>query len=384
MTTLIIRCPNKPFTSGPDSWVNEELVFSYGFLNRNHFQSTSDLKVCPVSEKVIAIMPSIDVRMVLLKLPTISQKKLQQVLPMLLEDELLSQVGNTDIKVLPPFGEHLNDQRIVSIVDQEWLLWISQKLAGLNCEKIQLIPEGILLPTDPTTTFFTHDEHYKICTVRKSTTEIIAWVQPKDDAPLNWGQQNQLKEISWEFLQNSLEVEQKNYAYINLLPRYFSDLRKNNQVEMQHWSSAQLWEVPLKWVKYVVSTMIICYFSYFLFLMWQDRQWQEVLQKSASAVLVSDLSYKNKLTKLVKEECEASHKNNEYCSMDFESLLIQLQKELGNQSQDAIKSIEFNAGVLTVELNRPDLANLQWQNNLIKRMDATHLQVFSYAKSDHE
>ena len=63
MTTLIIRCPHKPFASDSESWSLDDLLFSYGFLNRNHFQTTSNLESCPVADKVIAILPSIDVRL---------------------------------------------------------------------------------------------------------------------------------------------------------------------------------------------------------------------------------------------------------------------------------------------------------------------------------
>jgi hypothetical protein len=384
MTTLIIRCPHKPFTTDSDSWNLEDLLFSYSFLNRNHFKTTSNLESCPVAEKVIAIMPSIDVRLSLLKLPSISAKKIQQVLPMLLEDELLSQASATEIKILPPFSTHLNEQRVVSMIDQQWLLWISQKLSVLNCEKIQLISEGLLLPSDPLITFFTLNEQYQIYTVKKNETDIVSWVQQKNDIPIHFGEQGNLKEMTWEVLQNGLLTEQKIYEYINFLPMSFLDLRKNNRTEMQHWLSSQLWQEPFKWVRYLSCTILVCYFSYFLFLIWQDRQWQDVLYKSTGYVLTSNSAYPNKLSELVIEECQATHKNNEHCSADFERLLMALQKELGNQSLDSLKSLEFNSQGLVVELSNPSMVNTQIKNDAIQRIDLGRLLVTPFAKTTHD
>ena len=384
MTTLIILCPHKPFGSDSESWNFEDLLFSYGFLNRSHFQTTSNLESCPVAEKVIAIMPSIDVRLSLLKLPSISAKKIQQVLPMLLEEELLSQPSATEVKILPPFSNQLNEQRVVSIIDQQWLFWISHKLSLLNCEKIQLISESLLLPSDPSSTFFTSHDQYQIYTVKKNDTDIVSWAQQKNDSPIHFGEPVNLKEITWEVIQNGLLSEQKTYEYINFLPKSFLELRKNNRTEMHHWFSAQLWQEPFKWVKYLSCTLVICYLSYFLFLIWQDRQWQDVLYKSTGYVITSNSAYPNKLNELVNEECRVTHKNNESCSADFERLLMTLQKELGNQSLDSLKSLEFNSQGLVVELNNPGMMNIQIKNDAIVRIDAGHLLVTPFAKTRHD
>ena len=384
MTTLLIRCPHKPFATDSESWNLEDLLFSYGFLNRNHFQSTSNLESCPVADKVIAIMPSIDVRLTLLKLPSISTKKIQQVLPMLLEEELLSPASATEIKILPPIAGLLNEQRVVSMIDQQWLQWISQKLSLLNCEKIQLISEGMLLPPDPFATFFTSNEQYQIYTVKKNETDIVSWSQLTNDAPIHFGEQGTLKEMTWDVLQSGLLTEQKTYEYINLLPKSFLELRKNSRTEMHHWVSPDLWQEPFKWVKYLSCTMLFCYFSYFLFLIWQDRQWQDVLYRSTGYVITSNSTYPNKLSELVNEECRATHKNNESCSADFERLLMALQKELGNQSLDSLKSLEYNSQGLVVELSNSGMMNTQIKNDAIVRIDAGHLLVTPFVKTTHD
>jgi hypothetical protein len=61
-----------------------------------------------------------------------------------------------------------------------------------------------------------------------------------------------------------------------------------------------------------------------------------------------------------------------------------LQKELGNQSLDSLKSLEFNSQGLVVELNNPGMMNIQIKNDAIVRIDAGHLLVTPFAKTRHD
>jgi hypothetical protein len=64
--------------------------------------------------------------------------------------------------------------------------------------------------------------------------------------------------------------------------------------------------------------------------------------------------------------------------------LIALQKELGNQSLDSLKSLEFNSQGLAVELSSPGMMNTQIKNDAIVRIDAGHLLVTPFVKTTHD
>ena len=84
---LIIRCPVRPVAYSPEDWSSQDLYFSWAQSTDDHFKQVLDLDALPVAESVLAIIPGIDVRLTALKVPTVSNKKIIQLLPMLIEDE---------------------------------------------------------------------------------------------------------------------------------------------------------------------------------------------------------------------------------------------------------------------------------------------------------
>ena len=89
MASLFIRCPTRPVKVNPEDWSSEDLYFSWSFINDPELNAVLDLDACPVAEEVVATIPGIDVRLIELKVPSVSNKKISQLLPMMLEDELL-------------------------------------------------------------------------------------------------------------------------------------------------------------------------------------------------------------------------------------------------------------------------------------------------------
>lgn len=170
MANLFIRCPIRPVKVSPEDWSSEDLYFSWAFIGDPEFHTVLDLDTCPVADEIIATVSAIDVRLIELKVPSVSNKKIRQLLPMMLEDELLSSVSATSIQLLPPFANHMYDKRLVSIVEQDWLRWLSKKLAVLNCERIQLIPESLLLPTHPSTLYYESKDETVFYSSKKNTS----------------------------------------------------------------------------------------------------------------------------------------------------------------------------------------------------------------------
>ena len=97
---------------------------------------------------------------------------------MLIEDELLSSLSNTNIQLLPQALNQSSDLRLVSVINRDWLLWLSQKLAVLNCEKIQLISESMLLPVSNSVVFFQQEDSTNFYTSKRSVSNVICWSQP--------------------------------------------------------------------------------------------------------------------------------------------------------------------------------------------------------------
>jgi len=358
---LIIRCPARPVANNADDWSAQDLYFSWAQGGEVKFKKVLDLDALPVADSVLAIIPGIDVRITELKIPAVSAKKIIQILPMLIEDELLSLVADTNLQLLPPVLNQSSDRRLVSVIRRDWLLWLSQKLAVINCEQIQLISESMLLPTSASIVFFQQDETTNFYTSKKSSSNIICWSQPATEPILlteDHSAQPVLQEMSEALLIGGITTEKQSYESINLLPDEFYDFRTERQSELQHWLSRDVWKVPLRWAKYAALTLCLSYLCYFFTLVWQDRQWEALLQNATNQVAL-DRDGQSSFTRLVNASCLAAHKNLENCGGDFERLLLALQNVLKDTPPEALKALEYSKKGLVFELLESTLSNSQ-------------------------
>ena len=209
---LVIRCPIRPIAINAEDWSAHDLYFSWTQSYGGDFEKVLDLDALPVADSVLVLIPGIDVRLTELKVPAVSTKKIQQILPMLIEDELLSSVADTNIQLLPHAFTQASDLRLVSVMNREWLLWLSQKLAVLNCEQIQLIPESLLLPVASSVVFFHQEDSTSFYTAKQSASDIVCWSQPAGEPVFvieEQHDQQHLQELSASLLLNGITTEKK-------------------------------------------------------------------------------------------------------------------------------------------------------------------------------
>ena len=359
---LIIRCPVRPVVNDADDWSVQDLYFSWAQGSEVKFEKVLDLDALPVADSVLAIIPGIDVRLTELKVPAVSTKKIIQILPMLIEDELLSSVGDTNLQLLPPALNQPSERRLVSVIHRDWLLWLCQKLAMINCEQIQLISESMLLPASASVVFFQQDDTTSFYTSKKSATNIICWSQPAAEPIFlteEYSAQPELQELSAALLISGITTEKQSYESINLLPDEFYDLRTERQSELQHWRSRDVWKVPLRWAKYTALTLCLSYLCYFFTLVWQDRQWEALLQNATNQVALDRVDGQASFTRLVNASCLAAHKNLENCGGDFERLLLALQNVLKDTPPEALKALAYSKKGLVFELQESTLSKSQ-------------------------
>ena len=383
---LIIRCPVRPVAINAEDWSAQDLYFSWANSGEVAFERVLDLDTLPVADSVLAMIPGIDIRLIELKVPAVSAKKIIQVLPMLIEDELLSSVAETNIQLLPQALDQSPDLRLVSVMNRDWLLWLSQKLAMLNCEKIQLISESMLLPVSASVVFFQQEDATNFYTSKKSINNVICWSQPSTDAVLSTDppdDQLELQELSVARVLSGITTEKESYESINLLPDEFYDFRREQQSEPQHWLSRDIWKAPLRWAKYATLTVCVSYLGYMLTLVWQDRQWEAQLQHATKQVVSDRANSQTSFTNLVNDSCLAAHKNLETCGGDFERLLLTLQNVLKDTPPEALRSVEYSKKGMVFELQESTLSNSQrlalLQDFSVQRLGPARFLLSPYA-----
>ena len=69
--------------------------------------------------------PTMDVRLISTKVPLANAKKLQAILPTLVEEYVLSGVESLHITALPPIAGQPALERTLALIDRAWLAWLS-------------------------------------------------------------------------------------------------------------------------------------------------------------------------------------------------------------------------------------------------------------------
>lgn len=177
MSTLLIRCPLKPFTGALTGLAGEWedlacaqrfewcLVSNADAVNApTTTKSTSisistststlippmqsgigDIDSMPYADEALVLLPTLDVRLIETKVPLANPKKLQAILPTLIEEYVLSNTASLHIDLLPPIPGQPAMDRTLTAIDRAWFTWITAQLEQLLTHRVRFIPDCLLL-----------------------------------------------------------------------------------------------------------------------------------------------------------------------------------------------------------------------------------------------
>ena len=99
----------------------------------------------PYADDALVLLPTLDVRLIETKVPLANPKKLQAILPTLLEEYVLSNTATLHISALPPVPGQPAMDRTLAAIDRAWFTWITGQLEGVLSNRVRLIPDCLLL-----------------------------------------------------------------------------------------------------------------------------------------------------------------------------------------------------------------------------------------------
>lgn len=282
---------------------------------------TGTTESMPYADEVLVLMPTIDVRLIEAKVPLANAKKLQQILPNLIEEYVLSGAQSLSVQALPPVPGKPALQRVIALTDRAWFTWLTKQLENLISQRVRLIPECFLLdiPAEGVQNVIAYqgDEGNVIFTQRTAEQLGVAWVERAADfdsvenIPLpNSLQDAVLKAFSWEwialaardYLQVNASSRSANFA-LNLLPKTFRQkagkgfstfstlLKRKNagQAQAAHsgtsWLDAAVWHQPMQWSKYLIVSIAVGYFAHLAWLIGDYWRWGNQLEVLAAQSL---------------------------------------------------------------------------------------------------
>lgn len=348
MSLLIVRTPLKPLNgataNSPSDWQDLACAerFEWCLVEDVGITGTGigTTESMPYADQALVLMPTFDVRLIEAKVPLANAKKLQQILPNLVEEYLLGGAESLAMQAFPPVPGKPALLRTLALIDRAWLTWLTKQLEGLLCPRVRLIPDCLVLElaatdltaTAPTSiapsTCFMRDEGNLIVTKRTGEQLGVAWVEREsieqgNALPSILGK-DQALEIAWDwlapsaqaFIKTNLSSKSANFA-LNLLPRNFRKQLGKSAIKSSlfglsellgvsgvvgrsglfgrqqsgadatgmSWADPALWHRPQQWLVFATASVVMGFVLHSSWLVVDNWRWVKRMELIAAQSL---------------------------------------------------------------------------------------------------
>ncbi len=329
MSLLIIHCPVRPLfeevgTDGDFNTQKEAFEWCLCETSTLHatIQSTGTgaIESMPYADEALVLMQTLDVRLIQKKVPLVKAKKLQQVLPSLIEDELLGGTDNPLIYALPPLAGKSGSERALAVMNRSWFRWLAKELNSLLSPRVRMIPDCLILPLQNAHTNQAESPVSCLAFQRNNTSIIYTWHQA-EQIGVAWAEDSeaislpsqlvgiQPIEWSWDWMASRAFAFSRNKeianASLNILfadnltrksspkstLRWFSHSENDSQNLASNsvsWLDHGLWVKPIRWAQYSIASMILGVGIYTSWLAIDNWRWSRNMEISAAQFLAPE------------------------------------------------------------------------------------------------
>lgn len=425
MSTLLIRCPLKPFagelTGLAGEW--EDLACAQRFewclvsdadaLRGLSITSSSisptqtgigSIESMPYADEALVLLPTLDVRLIETKVPLANPKKLQAILPTLIEEFVLSNTATLHIDLLPPIPGRPAMERTLAAIDRAWFTWITAQLEQLLTHRVRLIPDCMLLalPGDVLGGDLVSVSAPALMSVREGDAIVycrrtgmqtgIAWAEYREPNAEQQGNANQdpasssftelpsclgsieVVAFSWAwavpsalaFLEANASSRTPNFA-LNLLPAGFKSragVGMSTSLSADRASSAALawvdpitWRPALRWLGLGIAAISVGLIAQLAWLGASNWRWSQQMELLAMQSLTpatidklnSDTNSHGALFVFVNQTIETQRSEGAVTEADFGSFAAKLQKLSKALNAQSLQQMNYNANAMEFE-----------------------------------
>ena len=307
----------------------------------------------PYADEAYVFIPTIDVRFVTLTVPLVSRKKLQTVIPTLLEDQLLS-VQNIYPQVFAPLVGQSASLRTVAVMHQGWHDWMSVQVEALLAPSVMVLADCFVLPP-PQDDGVTHAFTLKVSpqtvmhVMRTGVQTGLAWLEEGNTT----AQQGQNKSRAWDWAWVRQAVLNETVFQTKLITSQKRRTRLTKGSVRGSWSA--LLQKTIPWINASLGVALLSFALYGLSLILLNWKWQADMRTLASTALQSVPAQSTTpgaqpLAQLIAYTNRVQHRQGQLTSSDFLSLAAQLQQLRAQLPADAISEIDYQGSNLLVRL----------------------------------
>ena len=432
MSTLLIRCPLKPFAGAFTGLAGEWedlacaqrfewcLVEDAGALSASPLPMQSgigSIDSMPYADEALVLLPTLDVRLIETKVPLANPKKLQAILPTLVEEYVLSNTASLHISALPPVPGQPAMDRSLAVIDRAWFNWITNQLQHLLAYRVRLIPDCLLLalPGEVLATDLVSPPLPTLMRVRAGDAMVycqrtgmqtgVAWAEycaptaeqqgnaNPDDAssaaipmPSHVGSADAVL-FSWAwaipsaiaFLEANASSRAPNFA-LNLLPAGFksragdlapstsatSGASNRNAIALA-WIDPMTWQASLRWLGLGMAAIALGLIAQLAWLGVSNWRWgqqmellaMQSLTPASMAKLGSAANQLEVLPVFLDQAISAQRSQGAVTDADFASLAAKLQQLSSALNVQSLQQISYSANAMEFEFKAgtPDFSS---------------------------
>lgn len=375
---LVVFCPVNPRTlnqvarddidvAGPGERFRWCLIEHQGndAETRIDQEGTGTLSNVPFADEALVVMPTVDVRLVRTKVPLISGKKLEALLPTLAEPYLLDQRTPLRYQLLPPTPGATGVDRTIAITSESWMTWLNDQLAQLPVRTLTLIPDCLLLdPADdngtPTELLVDQQNTLGIFSAREGSDWGAGWVEADADpgALAAFAPNAQRSILSNAWLMPRALAWLANKSPINLIQRQatkkpgkaakdkpLNPTRWRPKVEWAHWRQ------PLRLAAGLGAVYVIGSVLYLGVLAISNWRWQNALAETTRQHLATPVpDNAAAIAAFVRQASAKVHAQGKDTPADFLPMAGKLQILLNSYPAGILESVQYQSNGLAFTL----------------------------------
>jgi hypothetical protein len=417
MSALLIRCPLKPFAGALTGLTGEWedlacaqrfewcLVSNTGAPNTPSITSIStsptqsgigSIESMPYADEALVLLPTLDVRLIETKVPLANPKKLQAILPTLIEEYVLSNTASLQIELLPPVGGQPAMDRTLAAIDRAWFTWITTQLEQLLTHRVRLIPDCLLLdlPASAPALMIVREGDAIVYCQRTGIQTGIAWAETCVSNAEQQGNPNpdlasnliahlpscfgaiKAVEFSWAwaapialaFLAENASSRSPNFA-LNLLPAGFKSRAgvriplnssadgANATATARAWVNPLTWQPALRWLGVGITAISVGLIAQLAWLSASNWQWEQQMELLALQSLTSGsigklsngANDRGVLPLFLEQTIATQRSQGAITDADFASLAAKLQKLRSALSAQSLQQINYSTNAMEFE-----------------------------------
>lgn len=334
-----------------------------------------DLASIPFADEALVLLPTVDVRLIRTRVPLISGKKLEALLPTLAEPYLIDQRTPLRYQVfLPQAGAPAID-RTIAVTSESWMTWLSEQLALLPVRSVSMIPDCLLLDNPSTegsarTFLLNPHDRFTLVSTREGYDWGAGWVEFQDDLSESLAQEApsvQLQTFDWSWIAPRACSWLSDKTGINLVLQSSTPPKKQRARTRVRWQPKVewgLWRKPLNLAAMCGGAYLAGSILYLGMLGIAHWRWQKTVEETARHNLISPLTANQPvLPAFIMQTTARVHALGKDTPGDFVPMAGKLQVLLSAYPGGLLDSVSYQADGLHFTLRNmkgtPDPAKLE-------------------------